>query len=322
MNLLVSLRYLVALDDHQHFGRAALACHVSQPALSNALRSLEEYYGIAIIKRARHFAGFTAEGKRVLVSARRMLHEQEQLRQVLASSVTSPEGNLFIGAVPTAIPLAARFAARLRQHHPGIKPTVRSMSSIEIETGLEQLALDLGLGYTERIEPTQSRLQVLHQYDERYYLLRRTSDGARRALLLGNPISWRDAASEPLCLLGTEMHNRTVIDRTFASVGCVVEPVMETNSTMTLTLAVMAGDVCSVLPGSLVAASERFEGLEACRLIQPDVAVPVSFIAPSSDRLSRTLQAALALAQTPEWLTDVRKLACDLGALSKKSQIT
>lgn len=317
MNLFVSLRYLVALDDHQHFGRAALACHVSQPALSNALRSLEDYYGIAIINRARHFAGFTTEGKLVLAAARRMLAEQERLKQDISSSADDPKGNLLIGAVPTAIPLAARFAARLRQRHPGIRPTVRSMSSIEIETGLEQLALDLGLGYTERIQATKSRLQVLHQYDERYYLLRRKTTGTRSSLKLGDPVTWLEAAREPLCLLSTEMHNRTLIDRSFAAAGCAVEPVMETNSIMTLTLAVIAGDVCSVLPGSLVAASEGFEGLEACRLCEPDVAVPVSFITPNTDRLSRTLEAAMALAQDVGWLADVRRLSGDLGTESR-----
>ena len=314
MNLFVSLRYLVALDDHQHFGRAALACHVSQPALSNALRALEDHYGIAIIKRARHFAGFTPEGKLVLACARRMLNEQELLKQDIAGSANNPQGHLLIGAVPTAIPLAARFAARLRQHYPGIRPTLRSMSSMEIETGLEQLALDLGLGYTERVKPTQARLEVLHQYDERYYLLRRTNTGTQNSSVTGEPVTWAEAAQMPLCLLGTEMHNRTVIDRTFASVGCAVTPVIETNSIMTLTLAVIAGDVCSVLPGSLVAASEGFDGLQACPLIEPDVAVPVSFITLRTDRFSRTLQCAVDLAQAPEWLTDVRRFSGDLRA--------
>jgi DNA-binding transcriptional LysR family regulator len=77
MNLLASLRYLAALDEHKHFGRAAQACHITQPGLSNALRALEEEFGTAIVTRGRTFVGFTAEGERVLVSARRMLHEPE-----------------------------------------------------------------------------------------------------------------------------------------------------------------------------------------------------------------------------------------------------
>ncbi|MBV8603167.1 MAG: LysR family transcriptional regulator, partial [Pelomonas sp.] len=110
MNLLVSLRYLVSLDDHKHFGRAALACSVTQPALSNAIRALEENFGTAIVKRGRNFAGFTTEGERILASARRILREHELLQQDLHSQAGSPTGHLSIGAVPTAVPIAARFA--------------------------------------------------------------------------------------------------------------------------------------------------------------------------------------------------------------------
>src|SRR4051812_44274466 len=101
MNLFVSMRYLVALDDHRHFGRAALACHVTQPALSNALKALEENFGCAIVVRGRTFGGFTTEGERILVSARRILHEHEVLEQDLRSSAGYPTGHLLIGAVPT-----------------------------------------------------------------------------------------------------------------------------------------------------------------------------------------------------------------------------
>jgi len=63
MNLLTSMRYLAALNEHRHFGRAALACHITQPALSNALRALEEEFGTVIVRRGRSFAGFTPEGE-------------------------------------------------------------------------------------------------------------------------------------------------------------------------------------------------------------------------------------------------------------------
>ena len=69
MNLLTSLRYLVALAEHRHFARAAQACHITQPALSNALRALEKEFGTPIVKRARSYAGLTPEGERVLASA-------------------------------------------------------------------------------------------------------------------------------------------------------------------------------------------------------------------------------------------------------------
>jgi DNA-binding transcriptional LysR family regulator len=308
MNLLVSLRYLVALDDHHHFGRAALSCNVTQPALSNALRALEDHYGLAIIKRGRNFAGFTPEGLQVLTSARRVLHDQELLKQELQSTSSQPKGHILIGAVPTAIPLAARFAARLQSIHPHIRLTVRSMSSIEIETGLEQLALDIGLGYTERIEKGSAKLSVVAQYEERYYLLQRsiknlTSD----RLIIGEPISWSDAAKLPLCLLSTEMHNRALMDRMFALVGQPVIPVIETNSIMTLILTVVAGSVCSIMPGSLVSLSDGFAQIEARPLVNPDIDIPISFITPRTDRTSRVVLAAIEFAQSQDWLDEVKR---------------
>ena len=48
MTSLASLRYLLALNEHRHFGRAAQACHITQPALSNALKALEEEFGVDI----------------------------------------------------------------------------------------------------------------------------------------------------------------------------------------------------------------------------------------------------------------------------------
>ncbi len=91
MNLLASLRYLVSLQEHRHFGRAAQACHITQPALSNALRALEEEFGAVIVKRGRTFAGFTPEGDRVLASARVMLRERELLQQELDSQSGRPQ---------------------------------------------------------------------------------------------------------------------------------------------------------------------------------------------------------------------------------------
>ncbi len=303
MNLFVSMKYLVALDDHRHFGRAALACHVTQPALSNALRALEEGLGISIVKRGRTFAGFTSEGERVLASARRILREQELLQQDLHSSEGQPQGQLQVGAVPTAMPIAARFVALLQARHPGIVPTLRSISSAELESGLESLALDMGLGYAERLDSGGGPLQVLPQYTEHYFLLRRTAAGAGAAALRGaGAITWREASALPLCMLGAEMHNRTIVDRAFAAAGVRAQPAIETNSTVTLVMSVLAGQVCSVLPGALLDTVRGQAGLEAVPLVEPHVEVPIAFLLHKSNRPSRTLQAAIDFAQQPAWL--------------------
>ena len=317
MNLLASLRYLVALDEHKHFGRAALACHITQPALSNALRALEQEFGTTIINRGRVFGGLTAEGERVLASAQRMLHERELLQQELKSMANQPVGKIVIGAVPTAVPIAARFAAMLQARHPGITPTVLSMTSDEIEKGLEKLTLDLGLGYTDRLPLRQSRLRSLAQYTEHYFLVRKLASPEKSErcprLKIGNKISWKQAAALPLCLLTPDMHNRTLVDAAFFKADVVVKPIIETNSILTLALSVVAGEVCSILPGALLDAVRGYTELEALPLVEPEVLTPIGFMMPQSERTSRTQQAAATLAQDAAWL---RHAAAHSGLLS------
>ncbi len=309
MNLLDAMRYLVALEQHRHFGRAASACHITQPALSNALRSLEAELDVAIVRRGRAYEGLTPEGERVLASANRLLREQELLRQDLHSGAGSPRGTLAIGAVPTTMPVAARFAAQLQARYRGIKPVVRSLSSHEIETGLENLSLDIGLGYTER----GAKFSAVPQYVEHYFLLRRAALGAGAPLQVGPPLGWREAAALPLCLLTPDMHNRSIVDAAFAQAGCRVQPAMETNSIVTVVLSVLAGDVCTVLPGALMALARGHPGLEALPLREPEVRTPIGFMVANGTRPARALEAALTLAQDGAWL---RHVAAQGGLLS------
>lgn len=308
MNLLASLRYLVALHEHRHFGRAAQACHITQPALSNALRALEKEFGVVVVRRGRSFEGFTPEGERVLATAQRMLHEHTLLQQDLSSDAAHPRGTLRLGAVPTAMPILARFASQLRARHPGIVPVALSMSSQALEAGLESISLDLALGYTERMPTRGGQLRAWPQYVEHYFLLRRAvpPEGAPcRGLQIGAPMAWSEAARLPLCLLTPEMHNRSLVEGAFRSAGAAVLPAMETDSVLTLALSVVTGDVCSVLPGALVDAVRGQDGLEALPLTGPVLTTPIGFMSHRQVQPTRALDAALALAQDAAWLQHV-----------------
>ena len=302
MNLLVSMRYLVALDEHKHFARAAQACHVTQPALSNAIRALEEEFGSPIVKRGRTFVGFTPEGERLLQSARRMLREEQLLKQDLSSVTGQPQGTLTIGVVPSAEPVAARFAATLQARHPGITPVVRSMSSPEIEEGLEELTLDMGLGFIERVRPVAGALRTVPQYTEHYFLVRKAEQLGEEGICFGAPMSWQEAATLPLCLMTSEMHNRAIVDRAFADAGAKVTPALETNSLLTLALSALSGAISVVMPGALVGVVRAYRELEARPLTGPEVQTPIGFMIQTAERHSRPLEAALTLAQDAAWL--------------------
>lgn len=318
MNLVDAYRYLAALEQHRHFGRAAAACHITQPALSNALRALEANLDVAIVRRGRQYEGLTPEGERVLSTAHRVLREQEMLQQELAGSVDAPRGGLVIGAVPTAVPIAARFAARLVERYPQLCPQVRSLSSQEIETGLDSLAIDLGLGYTDRAGAARGAgLQTAPQYVEHYYLLRRAAD-ATAPFHFGPALAWAELAALPLCMLSPEMHNRAILDRALAGAGVQVRPVLETNSVMALRVAVQASALVAVLPGAVVATVAGQTGLSAQPLVGPELRTPIGFMSAGGpdQRHSLALQAALRLAADAGWLADA---AAHSGPLQPKA---
>lgn len=314
MNLLESLRYLAALEQHRHFGRAAQACHITQPALSNAIRALEQAFGATIVRRGRQYEGLTPEGELALAHGHRMLHEAESLRQALASRAGAPTGQLLIGTVPSAEPVAARFAARLQALHPGLRPVLRSLSSPEIEAGLDTLALDLGLGYSGRPEVKARRLQVWPQYDEHCYVLRHRGAGDA-PFSFGPPIHWAEAATLPLALLTPEMHFRALIDAAFAAIGARPQVAMETNSVLALLMAVQQPALAAVLPGALVSVARGQPGLQARPLKAPVLRTPVGLLTANSGRPTLALQAALALAQQAHWLDLVAAHSGALGAV-------
>lgn len=98
------LGYLVALADLRHFGRAADACHVSQPTLSTQVRKLEEELGVALVERAPRQVMLTPAGSDIVERARRVLAEVAQMRET-ARRTTDPEaGSVRLGLFPTLGP--------------------------------------------------------------------------------------------------------------------------------------------------------------------------------------------------------------------------
>ncbi len=321
MNLLEALRYLDALEQQRHFGRAAQVCGITQPALSNAIRALEAEFGLTIVRRGRQYEGLSPAGELALAHGRRMLREAEALQQALASAAGAPRGRLQIGVVPTAVPIAALFAGRLQARQPGLRPVLRSLSSPEIEAGLEALSLDLGLGYGERAEVRARPLALWPQYEEHYFLVQRddaagvpapaadvapAADPPDAGLAFGAPLDWADAARRPLLLLSPDMHHRTLVDQAFAAAGCRPEPVLETNSVLALLVAVRNGPAAAVLPGALVGHLRGdlrgTPGLTARPLRAPLLRTPISFMTARDSPPTLALQAALALARQPDWL--------------------
>src|SRR5690606_20523949 len=118
---LTELRYLVALAREKHFGRAADACHVSQPTLSAAIRKLEEHLGLSLFERRPREVRVTADAEPVIALAQRVLEQDEQLEQQANTQRDQMAVPLRLGAIFTVAPyLFPRLVPQVRKNAPGM----------------------------------------------------------------------------------------------------------------------------------------------------------------------------------------------------------
>ena len=119
---LKQLRYFVALSEHQHFGRAAEACFVSQSAFSVAIQDLEALLGVGLVDRTNKNVTITAQGSEVAEKARRVLQEAEELVALAEGSEEPLTGKLRLGVIPTIAPfLLPELLPQLRKAYPELQ---------------------------------------------------------------------------------------------------------------------------------------------------------------------------------------------------------
>jgi LysR family hydrogen peroxide-inducible transcriptional activator len=116
------LRYLIALADLRHFGRAAETCHVSQPTLSTQIRKLEEELGVQLIERAPRQVMLTPVGVDIVERARRVVAEVEQMRESARRTADPEAGSVRLGLFPTLGPyLLPHVVTNIRARFPRLE---------------------------------------------------------------------------------------------------------------------------------------------------------------------------------------------------------
>src|SRR5262249_154554 len=110
-DMLDKLEFMIALAREKHFGRAAESCGVAQPTLSQGIQSLEEIFNVPLVKRSSRFQGFTPEGERVLVWARRLVGDAHAMRQEILGLQKGVGAHIRIAAIPSAMPVVASITA-------------------------------------------------------------------------------------------------------------------------------------------------------------------------------------------------------------------
>lgn len=151
---LTQLSYVIALDTHQHFRKAAEHVFVTQPTLSMQVQKLEEELGVVLFDRSKHPIAPTALGKAVIAQARIVLGEVERIRALTEAATQEVAGTLRVGVIPTLAPyllplLIEPFTAR----YPDVTMVFEELLAEHIVARIREDTLDVGLVATETLAP-------------------------------------------------------------------------------------------------------------------------------------------------------------------------
>ncbi len=140
------LKYLVAVAQERHFGRAADACFVSQPTLSTQIKKLEEFLGVTLLERSSRQVLLTPVGERIVAQARVVLREVDELVQ-MAQQARDPFGGDFrLGIIPTVAPyLLPRVLPGMRKQFPQLRVQLIEAQTATVVSQLLAGELDAGI---------------------------------------------------------------------------------------------------------------------------------------------------------------------------------
>ncbi|MER7014988.1 LysR family transcriptional regulator [Saccharopolyspora sp. NPDC000359] len=267
------LEYFVALARERHFARAAAACYVSQPALSEAIRKLEQELKVPLVRRGRSFEGLTPEGERLVLWARRILADHDALKQEVTALQTGLTGELRMGVIPAAASTAALLTDPFCAEHPLVRVQLEtSLRSSEVVERIRRFELDAGVIYPHGLNTAE--LVVTPLYEEQHVLI------ASGELLTGqaDTISWSDVLGLPMCLLTEGMRGRQLIDEALATRGLAVTPRLEADSVVALLAHVGTGRWASIVPHTWIRTLRVPAGARVLKLRDPSVTAEIALV--------------------------------------------
>lgn len=169
MPTLRQLEYLVAVADLRNFGRAAHACHVSQPSLSQQLRALEDRLGVALVERNASGAELTPIGREITARARRLIVEVRDIRDIAQRAGEHLAGILRLGVTPTLGPyLMPPIIAALHREQPDLRLHIRDGIPDDQAQELSRGELDMLVG---PLPIEGSDLEIEPLFRERLFLV-------------------------------------------------------------------------------------------------------------------------------------------------------
>ena len=264
------LRYFDAIARHSHFGRAAAACAISQPALSMQIKELEEALGAVLVERGTRQARLTSFGEEAARRVRDILRSVDELGDVARASRDRLSGRLRIGMIPTIAPyLLPAVIADLSRTHPELDIHVREALTSRLIDELTEGRLDTAILAVPVSEPALAEIPL---FTESFLLVRPAADAAL-------PVPGKEALREMKLLLLEEGHCFRDQALAFCDMeGAPPREMMDASSLATLVQMVGAGLGVTLIPEMAVALETRSAEVSGVRFADPEPARTIGMV--------------------------------------------
>jgi LysR family hydrogen peroxide-inducible transcriptional activator len=276
------LRYFDALARHGHFGRAAEACAISQPALSMQIKEMEQALGGALLERSARQVALTTFGEELLLRVRDILRSVDELGDFARATQDRLAGRLRVGMIPTIAPyLLPKVIENLARLHPELDIHVRETLTPKLLKEVVEGRLDTAIVALPVSEPSLTEVAL---FTENFLLVRPGEDE-------GTPVPSRDMLREMRLLLLEEGH--CFRDQALSFCNMQSSPpreVLDASSLSTLVQMVGAGIGVTLIPEMAVAVETRSAPVSVSRFRNPQPSRTIGMVWRRTSPLARQLQ--------------------------------
>ncbi|HET7884772.1 MAG TPA: LysR substrate-binding domain-containing protein [Bradyrhizobium sp.] len=276
------LRYFDALARHGHFGRAAEACSISQPALSMQIKEMEEALGGVLLERSARQIALTTFGEELLQRVREILRSVDELGDFARASRDRLAGRLRVGMIPTIAPyLLPKVIENLARLHPELDLHVRETLTPRLIKEVAEGRLDTAIVALPVSEPSLTEIAL---FRENFLLVR---PGEQR----NTPVPSREMLREMKLLLLEEGHCFRDQALSFCNMqSAPPREVLDASSLSTLVQMVGAGIGVTLIPEMAVEVETRSASVSVARFKNPQPSRTIGMVWRKSNPLARQLQ--------------------------------
>lgn len=275
------LRYFDALARHGHFGRAAEACSVSQPALSVQIKDLEEALGADLFERSARQLRLSAFGEEFLLRVRDILRSVDELGDLARAHRHQLVGRLRIGVIPTVAPyLLPAMISSLTRANADLDIHVRETVTPKLIQELSDGRLDTAIVALPISEPQMEETPL---FNESFVLVRPLEDE-------GKPVPGKDMLREMRLLLLEEGHCFREQALSFCDMGTVrPREILDGSSLTTLVQMVGAGIGVTLIPEIAMSVETRSAAVSIARFHEPQPSRTIGMIWRKTSPIARQL---------------------------------